>query len=260
MLCGLILNKVIFAPKNITMHITSSMRMADVIQANIKLLAIIQRLNIPLGFRDKTVYEVCKQNKVDSEFFIQLASAFGSKDKLKSENFDPFPVDWIIDYLRNAHHCYINHRIPEIERQILNFEKVVDVNDENIQLLLNFFRDYIKEFTKHIEKEERFVFPFIQRLDEQLKSNGNDDKHSIGNDSIGTYHDDHTHIEETLFDLKSLLLKYLPPPSNSCLYNNLVFDIFRLEADLLDHAELEEKVLFPRVRQMEQELIKRKEL
>lgn len=238
------------------MHITATMKMVDVVQKDIQLLAVIQRLNIPLGFREKSVSEVCISNNVDIKFFLQLANAFHDKEFFKAEYFKEFPVQWLIAYLKNAHKCYIEYRIPEIERQIINLEKQVDRKEKNVELLLNFFREYIREFTSHIELEESNVFPYIVALNEQVeKIREGKELHLIDeNYSTTRYHEDHNNIEETLYDLKNILLKYLPPPVENCQYNNLIFDIFRLESDLMDHAELEEKVLFPRVQEMEAEL------
>ncbi len=236
------------------MYINGDMKMVDVVQSNIQLLAVIQRLEIPLGFKEKSVSEICKENEVDINFFIHLANSFLDKENLIAENFDDYPVEWLINYLRNAHRCYLDYRIPEIERQIIAFESNVDRKDKNVELLLNFFREYIKEFTMHIEQEESNVFPYILQLNQVINDGVTLQDVDLSIDSISKYHEDHHNIEETLFDLKSILLKYLPPPVSNCQYNNLIFDIFRLESDLLDHAELEEKVLFPRVRKMEDEI------
>ena len=236
------------------MHITSEMKMVDVVQKDIQLLAVIQRLEIPLGFRERSVKEVCEGSNVDVNFFLQLANSFHDKDYFERKHFNQFPVEWIISYLRNAHKCYIDFRIPEIERQILNFEKQADRQEKNVELLLNFFREYIKEFSIHIEKEEKYVFPYIIKLNKLNSDTSIVRQKDYLNYSIDKYHEDHNNIEETLYDLKNILLKYLPPPVSNCQYNNLIFDIFRLESDLLDHAELEENVLFPRVREMEERI------
>ncbi len=234
------------------MHITGEMKMVDVVQHDIQLLAVIQRFEMPLGFREKTVKEVCATHEVDLDFFLHIANSFHDKDSLDWQKFRDFPVEWIINYLKNAHRCYIDYRIPEIERQIQNFEKQVDINEKNIALLLDFFRKYITEFNAHIEQEEQNVFPYIKRLSELINNKESNALNNSDDLFIRQYHEEHNNIEETLYDLKNILLKYLPPPVNNCLYNNLIYDIFRLERDLLDHAELEENVLYPLVNEMEE--------
>lgn len=239
------------------MHITGEMKMVDVIQKDIQLLAVIQRLNIALGFREKTIEEVCLDQKVDLSFFLSLANAFHDKDYFKAEYFKDFPVKWVIDYLKNAHKCYIEFRIPELERQISILEQKINPNEKNLSLTLNFFREYIREFVIHIKMEESKVFPYILELDEKLNRVKSGDTEFVSEEkhSVSKYHEEHNDIEESLFDLKNILLKHLPQTFQNCEYNNLILDIFRLECDLLDHAELEDHVLFPRVAEMENELI-----
>jgi regulator of cell morphogenesis and NO signaling len=48
----------------------------------------------------------------------------------------------------------------------------------------------------------------------------------------------------------------MPPPASNCKYNNLIYELFRLEDDLNDHSDLEDKVFIPKVRAMEKELKK----
>lgn len=240
------------------MHITGDMKMVDVVHEDIQLLAVIQRLNIPLGFREKTVREVCEAHQVDLNFFLQLCNSFHDKEYLPSDQFPEFPLEWIINYLRNAHRCYVNYRIPAIEQQVLMLEKENVDNVQNMELLINFFKEYIREFNSHIDREEKSVFPYIVSLDGVINDHAllNEFKAQYGDAYIDKYLDDHNQIEEKLFDLKNILLKYLPPPVEDCKYDHLLYDLFRLESDLMDHAELEEKVLFPRVRKMENELKK----
>ncbi|TAJ12798.1 hypothetical protein DMA11_11275 [Marinilabiliaceae bacterium JC017] len=234
------------------MHITGKMKMADMIQKDIQLLAVIQRLNIPLGFHEKTVREVCEENSVDLDFFLQLANASHDKDYFPQEHLLNFPVEWFINYLQSAHKCYLEHRIPEIENQIMSMEEQYAAQDRNMKILLNFFKEYIREFIAHIELEEQDVFPYILDINKQL-INPPETKQPT-HYTIDKYIEDHSNIEEKLYDLKNILLKYLPPPVISCTYNHLLFDIFRLENDLKDHSDLEEKVLIPKVRSMEEEL------
>ena len=64
------------------MLITADMKMADLIHLDFQLLAVIQRIGINLGFREKTIDEVCQENDVDTDFFIQIARSFHDKELL----------------------------------------------------------------------------------------------------------------------------------------------------------------------------------
>ena len=237
------------------MGITADMKMAELILLDIQLLAVMQRLEIPLGVRDKTVREICEENGVDIQFFLQLANSYRDKDYFPKDHFITFPVEWIIKYLRNSHKCYIEHRIPVIERQIIELEDDIAMQS-NSELLLNFFREYIKEFNTHIELEEKVVFPYILEIDQCIKEEilTSNYKSQFTGYHIDDYVEAHNDIEEKLYDLKNILIKYMPPPDNNCKYNTLIFDLFRLEKDLQDHSDLEDKVLIPKVHMMEKKL------
>ncbi len=237
------------------MLITADMKMADLIHWDFQLLAFVQRIGIPLGFREKTINDVCVEYKVDVDFFLQLANAFHDTDYVPKEKF-MFKPEWLIGYLRRTHQNYLEQKIPEIQVKIIKLEEDLKETTHSYQLIKNFFTEYIREFSTHIELEEKTVFPFVLALSKCIADNKISDEFNdqFANYSIDRYLEEHNDIEEKLFDLKNILIKYLPPPADNCKYNALLFDIFRLEQDLRDHSKLEEKVLIPRVRNMEKEL------
>ncbi len=237
------------------MLITADMKMADLIHLDFQLLAFIQRIGIPLGFREKSILEVCNDYKVDVDFFIQLANAFHDKDYFPKEKLLEFNAEWLVSYLRRTHQNYLEHKIPEIQGKIVALEEDLETT-HSYELIKNFFTEYIREFGSHIELEEKTVFPFVLELSKCIEGTTltDDYKENFAGYSIEKYLTDHNDIEEKLYDLKNILIKYLPPPADNFKYNTLLFDIFSLEQDLKDHSKLEEKVLIPLVRKMEKEL------
>ncbi|MBA7528470.1 hypothetical protein ES705_20656 [subsurface metagenome] len=72
--------------------------------------------------------------------------------------------------------------------------------------------------------------------------------------SIDFFVDTHTNIEDKLYDLKNIIIKYLPPARDYTSSNALLFELFRLERDLNDHARIEDKVLVPKVQFLESQI------
>jgi len=237
------------------MHITSEMKMADLIHLDFQLLAVIQRTGIPLGFREKTINEVCIENNVDTDFFVEIANSFHDKDYLPKEKFLKFKPEWLIDFLSKTHQCILEYKIPEIKRKIEELVSDLKETAKNYELIKNFFTEYIRELSVHMELEEKRVFPYVLCLSNCINNKALDERYEeFKNYRIQKYLEDHNDIEEKIFDLKNILIKYMPLPTENCKYNSLLFEIFRLEKDLQDHAKLEEKVLIPRVRLMEEEI------
>ena len=67
------------------MRISRNMKLADVIQMNYLLIPVIHRFGINLGFGDKTVSDVCEENNVDLNFFLQLVNAYHDQDYFPKE-------------------------------------------------------------------------------------------------------------------------------------------------------------------------------
>ncbi|MCW3807094.1 hemerythrin domain-containing protein [Plebeiibacterium marinum] len=238
------------------MLITADMKMADLIHLDFQLLAVIQRIGIPLGFREKTIDEVCKENNVNTDFFLQISNSFHDKDFFPKERFFEFKAEWLVNFLRRTHQCILEHKIPEIELKIEGLVEDLKATTRNYELIKNFFTEYIRELKIHMELEDNKVFPYVVELDKSLEANKKTPKfeESFSDYNIQKYLEDHNDIEEKVFDLKNILIKYLPPPMDNCKYNSLLFEIFRLEKDLSDHAKLEDKVLIPKVKLMEREI------
>jgi len=69
--------------------------------------------------------------------------------------------------------------------------------------------------------------------------------------SITDYEAEHENVEEKLYDLKNIIIKYLPSVAYEKLVNSILHEVFSLENDLKDHARIEDMILVPKVEAME---------
>lgn len=241
------------------MLITKNIKMADVIHTNYFTLSVLNRFGIDLGFGDKSVSEVCNQYKVDIDFFLEIVNTFVDKDYFPKKHLQTFSVKLITNYLQKTHYYYHQIKVPEIEKLIEEMVISCYAQKENLVLLKKFFNDYKQELLNHTRREEQVVFPYTIALEDAYYSNEPDSSalKLLETYSIDIFQNEHDNIEEKLFDLKNIIIKYLPQPKDSKLCNKLLFELFSLEQDLNDHSRIEEKVLVPKVREMEKEIRKR---
>ncbi|RKE00088.1 hemerythrin domain-containing protein [Marinifilum flexuosum] len=238
------------------MHIKKSMKMADVIQMNYMLIPVIHRFGIELGFGDKTVDQVCEENEVDLNFFLQLVNAYHDQDYFPKEELQSIPVREIIAYLKMTHASYLNNTVTDIEQKIKSLELEGNEDKKYIALIRNFFEGYKSELTEHIMREEDVVFPYVLAVDEIIKSEQFTDKNKkvFESFSIEEYEEEHDDVEEKLMDLRTIMIKYVAPPANTNLYHSIIQDLFRLEEDLNYHSRIEDKVLIPKIILMEKSI------
>lgn len=227
--------------------------MAEVIHMNYHTLSILNRFGIVLGFGDKTIEEVCAEKKVDVNFFLEILNAFVDKEYFPKKHLQTFSVVLITDYLQKTHQYYHQVKVPEIESLINEMVDTCYTQKENLVLLKKFFNDYKQELLNHTEREEEVVYPYTLSVEKAFNSNQIDSSivDLLNTYSIDIFKTEHDDIEEKLYDLKNIIIKYLPQPKDIRLCNKLIQELFILEQDINDHSIIEDKVLVPKIRAME---------
>jgi regulator of cell morphogenesis and NO signaling len=238
------------------MLLEKDMKLADVINHDYNLVPVISRFGIMLGFGDSSIENICTKNEINVDFFLTILNSFHDPQYLDKNYLQNFPATLLIDYLQNAHSYYLQIKIPEIEFLIDEMAFKHEVDDTSHGLLQKFFEEYKAEFSKHIEREEKRVYPYIKDLETSL--NNNNISHEllarIKEYSITSYQAEHENVEEKLMDLKNIIIKYLPSSQKQQTRYKLLKELLALEADLHDHARMEDLILVPKVEVLEKEI------
>lgn len=229
--------------------ITGDLRMADIIHINQRLLLVIERFDISLGFGDKTIAEVCAKHQLNTSFVLLVLNVFNDHSFSGNELLSREYIPGLINYLKRGHRYFLFDKLPYINGLIDRFIEKTENPDS--RLLHTFFEEYTNEVIEHMNLEERTVFPYIQSLMGKLQGQKVDEK--LLRYQIDDFIDNHSNIEEKLDDLKHLLIKHFPPTEERFYRNQILFELFDLEYDLNDHNGLEERILTPVVRILEKE-------
>lgn len=232
------------------MILSKEMKVSDIVNDNPRLILMLEHLDIPLGLQDKSIEQVCRDNKINSQVFLTIGNLYNGHPPDKNFLFLQDEMKTILTYLEKNHKHYLEEQFPLMTSLIGEIVKV-NIHPE-IALLEQFFNDYYKEVIEHLNYENQIVFPYVTMLQSQI-SHGND---ISGNSkySIAEYQGHHDDIEEKLADLRNLLIKYLPSHNDTPFRRRLLFTLSELEFDLHIHSKIEESILVPMVEYMEQML------
>jgi len=244
--------------KNPLMIFRKNVKMADLIHQNYLLLPVINRFGIELGFGDKTIEEICNIQKVNIDFFLEIVNTFHDKNYFPEKHLQTFSITEIVEYLKITHEYFLSIKLCILEKYIDElFENTITENREKLLLVKNFYKNYKNELIEHIDRENNIVYPYVLEIEQIFKLNQINEiqRNKIKEYSIKKYENEHENVEEKLFDLKNLIIKYLPPSKNTNISNSILFELFELENDLNDHQRIEEKVLIPKVNAMEEFII-----
>ena len=126
-------------------------------------------------------------------------------------------------------------------------------NAKNLKLIKKFFLGYKGELFNHLEREETTTFPYVNKVYRlfHTPNPSTREKHALSKYSMHVYEEEHTDVDEKLYDLKNILIKYVRGDSMNEMYQEVIFELFRLEKDIQDHTRIENNILLPLVEEME---------
>ena len=223
--------------------------MSDIICDNYSLLQVMSRFDLPLGFGDHSVEEVCKTHQVDCTTFLAVVNFINKGHSRSHTPTDGISVRSLMNYLKNAHHYFLDFQLPVIRRKLL---EAIDcsLDNEITFLILKFFDGYVQEVRKHMSYEDQCVFVYVEKLlNGQISEEFN----------IDMFVRHHAHIDEKMTELKNSIIKYYPANRNAHLMNAVLFDIFNCEKDLASHNMVEDHLFVPAVLLLEEEVKHRQE-
>ena len=222
---------------------TPDMKLADLIHINYKLLLILPRFGISLGFGDKTVRECCAERQIQPDFFVMVCNIYSFDEYTPPcDDIAEDVLDDLILYLKRSHAYYLENPVGMIREQLYRIAS--QSNPSHQKILYRFFEEYKNELINHFNYEEEVVFPYIRRVVNRETADGYE---------IDIFEENHSNIEDKLDDLKNILIKYLPETTSGAERTQLLFNIFQLEEDVNRHTLIENQVLIPLVHKLEKD-------
>lgn len=219
--------------------------MSVLLNDNPMLLLMLEHLNIDFAVRDKTVRQICDENKADPGVFMLIANMYNGFYPAQDEVESITDISMIISFLKNSHKYYKNDKYPEIKHFIDLLQS--RHKDGNIGLVEQFFNEYFEEVLEHLDYEDEIAFPYFCKLSTGTEK----EKSGKSKFSVNEYREHHTDIETKLTDLKNLLLKHISIENELPLRRKFLVSLFELEYDLNIHSMVEEMILLPVVDKLE---------
>lgn len=235
--------------------IKKTTKMAEVININHHLLSVLHKMGITLGFGDANVAEVSERHGLNPDFVAAILNTYNDPHYFPEQHLSSFCVDEIVDYLRRSHRAYIFEQLPELALLFDEYAKEAESSTHNV-LIRNFFDEYRCEMEKHFYTEDEYMFPYaiaVEKAHSGEELSKEMEQHFKAY-TITDFMKEHTSIEEKMDDLKNLIVKYVPQSKDSILAFQILEKLFHLNNDLDDHSRIEEKVLIPKVLNLEKEL------
>ncbi len=207
-----------------TSEMSTSMKMADLLEKNPSLLGVFTRMGFTFGYGDSTVADVCNAAGTDPETFLLICRVY-SQDSYRpsAEELQTADMSAIVKYLSLSHNHYMDVAMKDLAASLGRM--IVTCGDDTQRVIWKFFTDFKEELRKHFDYEEEYVFP------------------NVGSMAPGISEEDHSGVEETLEDLKNLVMNHLPSDADQHEAYKVLSAITSLQDDIRKHILLEETAL-----------------
>ena len=162
-------------------------------------------------------------------------------------------VSSLIQYITDKHHTFTRFRLDELDQLT---EKIAHVHgDAHPELieLRTLFVTFKGELTRHLQKEELYVFPSLIQLEKKSASGETESIREVDAlwADIGQEHND---TGEVLVRFQQLTSGYTPPADACDSYQRTFSRLKELTKDIHLHVYLEENVLLPKAQKIYQNL------
>ena len=218
--------------------INADCKLCDVILNEPSIIPVINRFGIILGVGDKSIRTVCEEKNLDCEFFVTILNTFINEDYFPENRLKSFCATQIVDYLTLTNSYYQQFQIPNIERHFNSLISQSDSDNNNLELMKQFFEELKKELLSRIEHDRTSWFPAIRAATEQLQG-------EYYGEHIHYDHDEPDSLEEKLDDLKSLFVIHLRGEYDLNLCHGVIFALYSLEKDIKQHNRIRNRILRP---------------
>jgi regulator of cell morphogenesis and NO signaling len=200
-------------------------------------------------YPEHTLQQVCQERKMDLSLIAnKLMKAKNFYADTTIETLEASPISKVIEYLKNTHRLYVRYKLPYIARLIQNIDLQLFDCKEVAQDLKFIFPHFQQEFTAHILEEENKIFSYIQRLQNRV-NNGFDlirAFYDIEHNEIAAVAKHHLEDDDDMAGIRELTDNYAVNPCTGIYTKTLYAELLAFETDLKKHAQIENKVLFPK--------------
>jgi len=199
-----------------------------------------------------TLTAACIEKGIDQAAISRDLEAVQNQTLERSQNYLAWELPFLLDYIVNVHHTYLNENIPQIVGYLHKISGVHGKNHPELIDITALFSKIASAMPPHLREEEVDFFPAVKRADQAKKSNvplTEKDIKSI-RQSLAKLVQEHEEIGDAIHKIHQLAKGYAIPPDACNTFTVTYLKLKEFEDDLHKHVHLENNILFPKAMQL----------
>ncbi|TDB63717.1 hemerythrin [Arundinibacter roseus] len=194
--------------------------------------------------------------ELDHELIDLILDLYDDDRDFPFQKIRKFSITEILTYLQATHRYYLTKKLPEIEQSLLHIFSRYGKTHELLAELCLFFNAYKNDLIEHIKMEEREFFPYIKKLLKATQGELSAEEISdmLAKASIAQFTDHHDSIEDELMEVSQIIKRYSEFETMPLPYSIFLNQVQIFELELRKHAIIEDHVLVPMAKELEEKL------
>ena len=241
-------------------EISPETKVSDIVKRDYRTADVFRRYGISYCCGGNwPVAVACKMTAVDPSELIDALKASVRNLRLPGQtDFQSWETVFLVDYIVNVHHHYLKISLPLIRPMLADFVTEHAKKFNYLHDLLEQFDYLLAQLNALMETEEQVLFPYIRQL-----AHAHRHPEPYGALFIRSFRKPAAEMMTAGIGLISSLLtgirlitKQYITPENACVSHIVVISKLReLDVDLEHHFHLEQSVLYPKIIQLEKDLL-----
>jgi regulator of cell morphogenesis and NO signaling len=229
---------------------------SEIVADDFRAAAVFERFGIDFccGGR-RTLREACRDRKLDPlDVLVEVGVACERRDP-STPRFADWPADALITYIVDHHHNYVRRVLPAIVAHTRKVASSHGAARPELQEIAEIFAEVAEEMNAHMAKEERVLFPHINKLAAARRLGAPVPAGPFGSieNPIAAMEHEHDDAGQAMARIRELSRNYMLPDGACTTYATCLLELEEFERDLHLHVHLENNVLFPKARTLAQE-------
>ena len=240
------------------MNITDSNTVAHAVTENIKAAHVFKKHGIDFCCGGGiTIKKACEKNQVDLSLLLKELESLNDNSNFMYD-YNKWDINFLIEFIVNTHHKYVEENLGILKQYVTKVSKVHGHHYTELIEIEQSVHEVSDELTVHMKKEELILFPFIKKLVTASKNNTivKVPHFENVNNPITMLEEDHDNAGDVFKRISNLTNKYTTPEGACNTFKALYAKLEEFEDNLHQHVHLENNILFPKARKLENELNK----
>jgi regulator of cell morphogenesis and NO signaling len=230
----------------------NTLTVAEIVTENIKAAHIFKKHGIDFCCGGGiTVEKACDKNSVDLSVLINELKEL-ENEKTSFNDFNNWELDFLIDFIENTHHRYVEENIPLLKQYGNKVAKVHGHHYTELLEIKELIHEVSDELTLHMKKEELMLFPFIKKMVNANKLGRTVQAPPFGtvDNPIQMMEEEHDNAGSVFKRISELTNSYQTPDGACNTFKALYSKLEEFENDLHQHVHLENNILFPKEKKL----------